>query len=329
MQSLNIIKRSLKLIGVVFVGCFVLIGAGLALLSVRQHRTASAVAREWQTTQVLPLTDLGNTQTLTILPLVDELALRDDYQTEHGVSYLIETDSTTILFDVGQNTRAANPSPLEANMARLGISLHDINTLFITHNHPDHTGGQSWWRSGTFSLGNEQPELTGKVVYVPTPLDYPDATPIVATQPKKIAEGVATLGAISYAETWPMSLFGARNVEQALMVNVEDRGIVIISGCGHQTLSRLIERTQDLGDEPIIGIVGGLHYGRSEAKTLEPDLRRLQDMPLQLIALSPHDSETAARVAFQEAFPKQYQDIQVGKPIELTATAALVSDTSY
>jgi len=47
--------------------------------------------------------------------------------------------------------------------------------------------------------------------------------------------------------------------EQALAINVANKGIVVIVGCGHQTVPRILERTEALFDEPIYGLIGGLH----------------------------------------------------------------------
>jgi 7,8-dihydropterin-6-yl-methyl-4-(beta-D-ribofuranosyl)aminobenzene 5'-phosphate synthase len=315
-------KRIGKVLLTLFIVLVVLIGATLGFLAIRHRQAVAQVEREWQATQVTQIADLGTTQSLEIIPLVDEMASDPQFQVEHGVSYQIKTDSATILFDVGQNANATDPSPLQANMQQLGITPDDVQMIVISHNHPDHTGGVNWWRTHTFSLGNQQTDLEGKTLYVPTALTYPGLTPIVAEQPQKIAEGVATLGAMPFAEVWQLALFQARNVEQALAVNVAGSGIVIISGCGHQTLPKLIARAQMLFDEPIIGIVGGLHYENAEAQAVQPDIQRLRALQPQLIVLSPHDSEAAARQAFGEAFPEIYQDVMVGRPIQFSATLA-------
>jgi 7,8-dihydropterin-6-yl-methyl-4-(beta-D-ribofuranosyl)aminobenzene 5'-phosphate synthase len=294
-----------------------LAGTLLGFLTIRHREARTQVEREWQAVQVTRIPDLGTTRSLEIIPLVDEgVASRSEFQVEHGVSYLIKTDETTILFDVGQNVNATDPSPLQANMEQLGIRLDDVQMVVISHDHPDHTGGMKWWRAGTFSLGNEQVDLKGKTVYVPNALTYPQLTPVVADQPQKIAKGVASLGTIAFAEVWQLALFQSRNVEQALAVNVEGSGIVIISGCGHQTLPKLVERTQALFDEPIAGVVGGLHYENADAQAVEPDIEIFRALRPQLIALSPHDSEGAARQAFRDTFPGIYQDVMVGRPIQ-------------
>lgn len=300
----------------------VLIGATVGFLAIRQQQTAAQVEREWQTTPVTKIADLGTTQSLEIIPLVDEAVSGPEFQAEHGVSYWIKTDAATILFDVGQNAKAADPSPLQANMQRLGITPTEAQIIVISHNHPDHTGGMRWWRTNTFALGNQQADLGDKPLYVPTALTYPGLTPIVADQPQKISEGVATLGMIPFAEVWQLALFQARNVEQALAINVAGRGIVIITGCGHQTLPKLIARTQALFDEPIVGIVGGLHFENADARTMQPEIQQLQALQPQLVALSPHDSEGAARQAFREAFLGVYQDVEAGQPIRFGATLA-------
>ena len=310
-------KKIGKILLAIIVVMVVLISATFGFVAIRQWQTVAEVEHEWQATQVPPLANLGTTRSLEIIPLVDELASSDELQAEHGVSYLIKTDESTILFDVGQNVNATDPSPLQANMQHLGVSLDDVEMIVISHNHPDHTGGVNWWRAGTFSVGNQQVELAGKLVYVPTPMTYPELTPIVTYAPQKLAEGVATLGTIPFAEVWQLALFGARNVEQAIAVNVEGYGLVIITGCGHQTLPKLIARTQMLFDEPIAGIVGGLHYETRDAKGLQPEIERIRALQPALIALSPHDSEAAARNAFRDAFPERYQDVIVGIPIRL------------
>ena len=75
-----------------------LIVAGVALRLVRLGLAARTVA-EAERTPVVPLQSLGTTDTLTILPLVDEAASGPGLQREHSLAYLIRTDETTILLD--------------------------------------------------------------------------------------------------------------------------------------------------------------------------------------------------------------------------------------
>ena len=115
---------------------------------------------------------------------------------------------------------------------------------------------------------------------------------------------------------------------------------MIIIGCGHSTLQRIVDRAEMLFDEPLCGIVGGLHYpvtasrevkfglplqrilgtgklpwdpiNRQDVETAIAYLRRRHP---QLVALSPHDSCDWSIEAFRSAFGAAYQDVQVGKGI--------------
>jgi len=57
---------------------------------------------------------------------------------EHGLAFLIETQSGRVLFDTGQSGTV-----LLHNLELLGIEPAAINALAISHAHYDHTGGPS------------------------------------------------------------------------------------------------------------------------------------------------------------------------------------------
>ena len=61
---------------------------------------------------------LGSTRSLEILPLIDWKTSDKKLKGEPGVSYLIKTDHTTVLFDVGFNQKPENPSPLMQTLKR-------------------------------------------------------------------------------------------------------------------------------------------------------------------------------------------------------------------
>lgn len=63
-----------------------------------------------------------------------------ELKTEAGLSYLVKAGNEQILFDVGYNKNAEDPSPLLQNSRKLGIDLGKIDALAISHNHADHVG---------------------------------------------------------------------------------------------------------------------------------------------------------------------------------------------
>lgn len=273
---------------------------GLAGGMTKRAETAAPVAIE-------KLSNIGTTKSLTVLPLIDSKGL-ESFRTEAGVSYLIKTDDATILLDMGANRKNEDPSPFLANMQQLGIKWSDIDAIAFSHQHYDHTGGLKWQFTDSFAPGMQQIDLSGKPVYVPTQLTYPGVTPIVATQPMQIAKGVASIG------TLPMTPPGD-GPEQVLAVNVEGKGIVLITGCGHPTVPKIVERAKQVFDQPIIGLVGGLHYPEKDQKLIQERVDFLKGLNLQLIALSPHDSSEEAQTAVREAFSGAAKDIRVGQAI--------------
>ena len=109
--------------------------------------------KEWKQQQasIQKIANLGETAFLEILPLVDFYSSREDLKTEAAVSYLVKTETNTVLFDLGGNSDNSDPSPLPHNMEKLGVSLEDVDSIVISHNHGDHTGGGAWSGQKTFS----------------------------------------------------------------------------------------------------------------------------------------------------------------------------------
>ena len=194
----------------------------------RQRAEADA---DWERSRPSRLEDLGTASSLSILPLV-ELYSADDsgsssgeqpggrFSTEPGVSYLVTVDGRRILFDVGYNARGEHPSPLLRNMEALGISPADLDAVLISHIHLDHVGGPSAQAARTFALSGEDVDLRGIPAYVPAPMTHPSAAVEVVSEGSRLAQGVASSGPLTRA-IWSMG----PAVEQALLVNVRDKGV--------------------------------------------------------------------------------------------------------
>ena len=324
-------RRFLKLAGgavaAVLVG-----GAGYAGARFEANRGAAA-ATEGE--RFPKLADIGTVGRLSILPLIEYFPARAGLAGEPGVSYLVRADETTILFDVGFNEKRENPSPLLRNAAALDVDLGRIDGLVISHPHNDHIGGAI----GKVSLtaGPAPFDLRGIPAYLPASIDCPTTRPVVVTEPRSIARGVATMGPL----VSPDFIFGLTH-EQSLAVNVAGKGIVLIVGCGHPGIERTMARAEMLFDEPIHGIVGGLHFpvtgSRMQAFGLpaqqivgtgkwpgqridEADVRTaiaaVERRSPKLVALSAHDSCDWSIAAFRESFGERSRDVKVGQEIAI------------
>jgi 7,8-dihydropterin-6-yl-methyl-4-(beta-D-ribofuranosyl)aminobenzene 5'-phosphate synthase len=224
-------------------------------------------------------------------------------------------------------------------MKTLGISESNIDMIFFSHPHLDHVGGMKEQKEKTFSLSQGPVSLPNLPVYSPADISAsrwnPGPETHVIKDPVVLKEGIVSIGVI------PRYLFlMGYTLENSLAINVAGKGIVLIIGCGHQTIERILERTRALFDEPIFAIIGGLHYpvngGRimigpiniqrivgsdrppwisireSDAKNAIAAIKKVSP---KIVALSPHDSSDWCIDQFKQTFGDTYVDVKVGKEI--------------
>jgi 7,8-dihydropterin-6-yl-methyl-4-(beta-D-ribofuranosyl)aminobenzene 5'-phosphate synthase len=336
--------RILLRILVIFLA-FILLGA--AALEYRQRQGNHRALAQFNNFEVEPVRNLGSTTTLKILPLIEYHGSDPALKTEVGVSYLIETDDHRILYDVGQNADGESPSPLEHNMEILGIELETIDMVFISHNHLDHVGGMHWQRNNTFSIGREQRPFPNPATQLVAPdlLSYPGMATVYADKPMKVGNGVGSTG-LGTTGTIPRQLVAGWIEEHALVVNVRGLGGVLIVACGHQTVPNLLKRYDEAFDEPLYGVLGGLHFPVPEGRiSLGPiDVQRqlasgdglfrplemadaqaqialLKERGLGIIGISGHDSSDEVIAQVAEIFGEAYHHIRVGEAILISSGA--------
>jgi 7,8-dihydropterin-6-yl-methyl-4-(beta-D-ribofuranosyl)aminobenzene 5'-phosphate synthase len=311
----------------------------LMVLHKRFEKGKQVSEKEWSLGRLPKFSNVGSVKKLEILPLVDFHA-EGNFSTEEGVSYFIKADDIGLLFDTGLNAKDEHPSPLLKNMEVLGISPEDINYIFISHLHGDHVGGAKWASKRSFSLSGLQQNLSHVNAFSPVSMNHPTASVKEVKDPIVIANGIVSIGSIQN----PMFFFG-QTFEQALAINVEGKGIIVIVGCGHQGIQKIIDRVEALFDVPIYGIIGGLHLPipefpgeditwaglpiykfimtrRPPWKPWQKDdvnftLDYLKARKLKLVSLSPHDSSMESILAFKETFKEAYIELKVGETIKI------------
>jgi 7,8-dihydropterin-6-yl-methyl-4-(beta-D-ribofuranosyl)aminobenzene 5'-phosphate synthase len=308
------------------------IAALTAASTVKFERVRREAERQWQESTPQRIEQPGTVGKLSVLPLIDHFTADETLIGEPGVSFLVRADELTLLFDVGMNQKKSSPSALIQNMRALGVSREDVDGVFISHLHMDHVGGLRPQKERTFELTPDDPEPLEVDAYVPEDMVHPSARVQVVTGPMKIAPGVYSIGPIARS-LWLMGL----TQEQALAVNVEGKGIVLVIGCGHQTLERAVARTEALFDAPLYGVIGGLHFPVTASRMphgvqkvigtgklpwrqiKEADVRATVDFlrgrEPSLVGISAHDSCDWTIATFKDAFSDRYREIVVGREI--------------
>jgi metal-dependent hydrolase (beta-lactamase superfamily II) len=80
--------------------------------------------------------DNGITQAISVHIIYDNYVHTNGMESDWGYSILIKGLDKTILFDTG-----TKPKIFESNFKKLGVDAKEIDEVFISHNHGDHTGG--------------------------------------------------------------------------------------------------------------------------------------------------------------------------------------------
>ncbi|ALL00962.1 beta-lactamase domain-containing protein [Pyrodictium delaneyi] len=228
----------------------------------------------------------GRASRLTIL--VDNRA-RSWLESAWGLSILVETRDTRILFDAGPS-----PELLCRNAERLGVSL-DIDFAVLSHPHRDHYGG--------FPCVAEV--APGTVVYMPPSPSHVVSwirklglVPVVQSKGLKAAPNAAISPALD----------GAGLREHALAVK-ENECVSVLLGCSHPGPSRLAATAlRILGAEHACLAIGGLH--NAEAAEVEA-LLELVDRIAPI-----HCSGRAAEYLASRK-PGSYINVAAGDVIEL------------
>lgn len=211
---------------------------------------------------------------------------------EDGVSILVETSATRILFDTG-----SDPQVLAHNTAALGIEMARVRHIVLSHGHRNHTGALDWVLSQTrepmvvadpdiflkkmrkvdkemkqmgFTMTREQ--LGGKATLQLSESPYPIAPglvcsgriPSVTPFEIPVETNLVQQGDLIEVDAYPD--------DRSLILNL-DKGLVVITGCAHSGLINTLAYAKKTFNKEIAAVVGGTHlaeYGMERVqKTLE------------------------------------------------------------
>ena len=313
--------------------------AGLAAAAVRYAAARASTERQWLHRGEQWLGDIGEVDTVTILPLVERIPARPGLRGEPGVSYLVTAGTTRLLFDTGLNLAGSEEPALVANAAALGADLSALDAVVISHLHPDHVGGVRQQLRRTFAFAAAPLEPRGIPAFVPAAMSHDRAEVVLIDAPRVIGPGIAVLPPLRQALFWlgPVA-------EQGLIISVRGFGLVLLTGCGHPPIERTLAVAEEVLSTPVRAVVGGLHLPVHPLGTAllpqavlgspHPPWRLVSERDAEavmaaiaargprLVALSGHDSTPWAFGAFGQRFGSAYQLIRAGEELRISAAGA-------
>ena len=240
--------------------------------------------------------DMNEIEKMTITVTFDNYPYREGLTTEWGFSAYITYKDHKVLFDTGLNGPI-----LLSNLKKLGIDPGEIQHLVLSHEHSDHTGG----------LGSLLPKTSNLKVYLlpsfPTYLKTQIAqkAEVVEVVPMyAIAERISTTGEIS----------GYPN-EQSLVIDTQD-GLVVITGCSHPGVDKIVLTAKRQFKEDIYLVMGGFHLGGAPNSKIQAVIQEFKRIGVKKVAPS-HCTGDNAIALFRKAYGDDFIRIGAGAVIEI------------
>jgi 7,8-dihydropterin-6-yl-methyl-4-(beta-D-ribofuranosyl)aminobenzene 5'-phosphate synthase len=183
---------------------------------------------------------------MKITTLVDNDVWMRGLSSSWGLSLYVEIDSGEEQHRILMDTSGSS-NVLFSNAKKLEVDLSDVEAVFVSHWHLDHCGSLSH----VLQLLKRQTP-----VYVPSmnpsgirTIREAEGTPVVCSDPVHLMEGVMSTG----------ELIGGVS-EHSLVINIKDKGLVVLSGCAHPGIVNIVKRAQQVSGVPrVYAVIGGFH----------------------------------------------------------------------
>jgi 7,8-dihydropterin-6-yl-methyl-4-(beta-D-ribofuranosyl)aminobenzene 5'-phosphate synthase len=190
--------------------------------------------------------NMNKVESVRVTTVVDNNIWKEGLACSWGLSFYLEAFTGDKKHVVLMDTSGSFQT-FSSNAAKLGLNLSEVEAIFVSHWHGDHCGALSQ----LLSLLKPQP-----MVYVPSEnffglreIRSARGIPCICHKPIEFVDGMMSTGEV------PSGLS-----EHSLLVNVKNKGLVVLVGCSHSGIINTLKHAQKVsGVDKINAVIGGFH----------------------------------------------------------------------
>jgi len=237
-----------------------------------------------------------------ITTIVDNDVWEKGFSSTWGISFYVETfkedEKHTVLMDTSGSFET-----FDKNVSKLGIDLTSVEAVFISHWHGDHMGALSQVLS---LIKHSVP------VYVPSAnssgireIKNANGNPVVCSEPTEFIGGLMSTGEMSKGIS-----------EHSLIINVKDKGLVVLTGCSHPGIINILNRTMKAsGVDKVYAVMGGFHISGTNVGVKVGKF--LKELNVEIVSPC-HCTNQDARNGIAKIVREKYVKIGSGKIITIS-----------
>jgi 7,8-dihydropterin-6-yl-methyl-4-(beta-D-ribofuranosyl)aminobenzene 5'-phosphate synthase len=245
-----------------------------------------------------------------------------------GFSALINHDDLLILFDAG-----ASADILEHNCNKLGVNLKDVDIAVLSHKHRDHITGFNYLFEVNPNVkvflpndrdlgGGSTPEWEEWNSKYKVGYRFNDADITFVKQNMEIAPGIVAIPTIASSigvflkdptDDQNTRYWGLPEVSIAVK-SIGDKWI-LIDGCSHSGVAKIVDETNKYLETNVDGVVGGFHLGMFSTEQLIQIANKMKN-ELKVRWVSPtHCTGENGQNIFKDIYQDNYKKFDLGSEI--------------